>query len=41
MVDGKGPVTKGGFLIVGVLTGVVQHILTVSHYSQLIDNYVN
>ena len=30
MIDGKGPVSKGGFLIVWVHTGQVQHILTVN-----------
>ena len=30
MVDGKGPVTKRGFLIVWVDTGEVQHILALN-----------
>ena len=30
MVDGKGPVTKRGFLIVWIDTGKVQHILALN-----------
>ena len=36
MVDGKGPVTKRGFLIAWINTGEVQHILTSNDSEELV-----